>query len=150
MTKKINLPCNGSGGNKTIKKEADTITFETSGRCTFTGFNFTDGSGNPYCPPGFSNKTPSNGVGASVSLLLRRDGHSGRRLLLRIHHHRAGAGQRVGDHQKRLRIRRLPILAHSPQARVCMQNGYRSARKRDVKHACSYRLLRTTSANSLR
>ncbi len=67
MTKKINLPCNGSGGNKTIKKEADTITFETSGSCTFTGFNFTDGSGNPYCPPGFSNKTPSNGVGASVS-----------------------------------------------------------------------------------
>lgn len=45
MTKKINLPCNGSGGNKSIKKEADTITFETSGSCTFTGFNFTDGTG---------------------------------------------------------------------------------------------------------
>lgn len=67
MTKKVNLPCDGTGGNKTIKKEADTITFETSGSCTFTGFNFTGGSGDPYYPPGFSNKNPSNGVGASVS-----------------------------------------------------------------------------------
>jgi len=67
MTKKINLPCSGNGGNKSIKKEADTITFETSGSCTFTGFNFTGGSGNPYYPPGFSNKNPSDGVGACVS-----------------------------------------------------------------------------------
>jgi hypothetical protein len=67
MTKKVNLPCDGTGGNKTIRKEADTITFETSGSCTFTGFDFTGGSGSGYCPPGFSNKTPSNGVGASVS-----------------------------------------------------------------------------------
>ena len=73
-------------------------------------------------------------------LLLRRDGHSGRRLPLRIHHHRARAGQRVGDHQERLTIRRLLVLARGPQARVCMQNGYRSAQKRDVEHACSFRL----------
>lgn len=67
MAKKINLPCDGSGGNKTIKKELDTITFETSGNCTFTTFNFTGGTGNPYYPPGFSNKSPSDGVGATVS-----------------------------------------------------------------------------------
>ena len=67
MTKKISLPCNGSGGNKSIKKEADTITFETSGSCTFTGLNFTGGTGSPYYPPGFSNKNPADGVGASVS-----------------------------------------------------------------------------------
>jgi hypothetical protein len=67
MTKKINLPCNGNGGNNSIKKEADTITFETSGNCTFTEFNFTGGTGNPYYPPGFSNKSPLDGVGKSVS-----------------------------------------------------------------------------------
>jgi len=67
MSKKINLPCNGNGGNNTIKKEADTIKFETSGNCTFTSFDFTGGSGSPYYPPGFSNKEPSNGVGKSVS-----------------------------------------------------------------------------------
>jgi hypothetical protein len=67
MTKKINLPCDGNGGNKSIKKEADTITFETSGSCSFTSFNFTGGTTNPYYPAGFSNKTPSNGAGSSVS-----------------------------------------------------------------------------------
>jgi hypothetical protein len=67
MTKKVNLPCNGDGGNKSIPQSSDTIRFETSGSCTFTGFNFTGGSGNPYYPPGFSNRTPSDGVGSSVS-----------------------------------------------------------------------------------
>ena len=67
MTKKINLPCDGTGEIKKIRKEADTITFETSGSCTFTSFNFTGGSGDPYYPPGFSNKNPSDGVGSSVS-----------------------------------------------------------------------------------
>ena len=67
MTKKISLNCNGDGGNKSIKKEAETIMFVTSGNCGFTGFNFTGGTGDPYYPPGFSNKTPSDGVGASVS-----------------------------------------------------------------------------------
>ena len=33
----------------------------------FTGFNFSGGSGNRYYPAGFSNKTPSDGVAASVS-----------------------------------------------------------------------------------
>ena len=33
----------------------------------FTGFNFSGGSGNLYCTAGFSNKTPSDGVAASVS-----------------------------------------------------------------------------------
>jgi hypothetical protein len=67
MTKKINLPCNGDGGNKTIKAESETITFETSGSCNFTSFNFTGGTTDPYYPPGFSNKTPSDGAGPSVS-----------------------------------------------------------------------------------
>lgn len=67
MTKKINLPCDGDGGKKSIKKEADTITFETSGNCQFTSFDFTGGSGSPYYPPGFSNKDPSSGAGKSVS-----------------------------------------------------------------------------------
>jgi len=67
MSKKINLPCNGNGGSNSIKKEADTIIFATSGGCTFTGFNFTGGTGDPYYPPGFSNKSPINGVGAEVS-----------------------------------------------------------------------------------
>jgi hypothetical protein len=38
-----------------------------NGSCTFTSFNFTGGTGSPYYPPGFSNKVPLNGVGASVS-----------------------------------------------------------------------------------
>jgi hypothetical protein len=67
MAKKINLPCSGNGGTEKIPKASDTITFETSGNCTFTGFNFTGGTGDPYYPPGFSNKTPADGVGASVS-----------------------------------------------------------------------------------
>ncbi|MDH4105479.1 MAG: hypothetical protein OEV39_05110 [Gammaproteobacteria bacterium] len=67
MSKKINLPCNGNGGNNTIKAEADTITFATSGNCNFTGFNFEGGTTNPYYPPGFSNKNPLNGQGAEVS-----------------------------------------------------------------------------------
>jgi hypothetical protein len=67
MTRKVNLPCSGDGGNKKIEKKSDTITFETSGNCTFTGLNFTGGTVNPYYPPGFSNKNPADGVGASVS-----------------------------------------------------------------------------------
>jgi hypothetical protein len=67
MTKKINLPCSGDGGNKSIKQKSDTVKFETSGSCKFTSFNFTGGTGNPYYPPGFSNKTPSDGTGSSVS-----------------------------------------------------------------------------------
>ena len=67
MAKKINLPCDGNGGNQSIKKEAETIKFETSGNCEFTSFDFTGGSGSPYYPPGFSNKCPSDGAGASVS-----------------------------------------------------------------------------------
>ena len=43
------------------------MTFETSGSRMFTGLTFTGGTSSPYYPPGFSNKTSSNGVGASVS-----------------------------------------------------------------------------------
>ena len=67
MTKKINLPCDGDGGKKSIKKEVATIRFETSGSCQFTSVDFTGGSGSPYDPPGFSDKEPSNGAGKSVS-----------------------------------------------------------------------------------
>jgi hypothetical protein len=67
MTHKVHLPCNGSGGIKKIEKKSDKIEFEPKGSCTFTSFNFTGGTGSPYYPPGFSNKTPLNGVGASVT-----------------------------------------------------------------------------------
>jgi hypothetical protein len=67
MSKKINLPCNGDGGNNTIKAESDTIKFATSGNCQFTSFNFQGGTTEPYYPPGFSNKSPTNGQGAEVS-----------------------------------------------------------------------------------
>jgi hypothetical protein len=67
MTKKVHLKCNGSDQKKFITPAADTIEFVTNGSCKFTSFNFTGDSGNPYYPPGFSNKTPANGAGASVS-----------------------------------------------------------------------------------
>lgn len=70
MAKTIKLPCGGNGGTEKIPKAADTITFETNGNCTFTGFDFTPPAGNtddPYYPPGFSAKVPLDGVGASVS-----------------------------------------------------------------------------------
>jgi hypothetical protein len=63
MATRINLPCNGNGGNNNIAKVRDTITFGTSGNCTFTNFQFT--TNDP--PPGFSNKQPANGTGATVS-----------------------------------------------------------------------------------
>lgn len=63
MTARINVPCNGNGGTHTINKVADTITFGTSGNCQFLSFEFTPNDP----PPGFSNKTPSNGSGATVS-----------------------------------------------------------------------------------
>ena len=67
MTTKINLPCNGDGGNNNIKQQSDTITFATSGNCLFTSFNFQGGTTSPYYPPGFSDKNPVNGQGAEVS-----------------------------------------------------------------------------------
>ena len=69
MTKKINLPCNGNGGINGIgaKNVRDTITFATSGVCTFTSFNFVWSGADPYYPPGFSSKNPADGVGSEVS-----------------------------------------------------------------------------------
>jgi hypothetical protein len=63
MPARINLPCNGNGGTNNIAKIRETITFGTSGNCTFTSFQFSPNDP----PPGFSNKQPSNGVGATVS-----------------------------------------------------------------------------------
>jgi hypothetical protein len=63
MPTRINVPCNGNGGTHKIGKVADTITFGTSGNCTFTSFQFT-----PVDPaPGFSNRQPSSGGGATIS-----------------------------------------------------------------------------------
>jgi hypothetical protein len=63
MPTRINVPCNGNGGTHQISKVADTITFGTSGNCTFTSFQFT-----PVDPaPGFSNRQPSSGGGATIS-----------------------------------------------------------------------------------
>ena len=61
MTKKVHLKCLGGGQKKSITKAADTIEFVTNGSCKFTSFNFTG------VAPGFSNKNPANGAGASVS-----------------------------------------------------------------------------------
>jgi len=61
MTKKVHLKCSGGDQKKSITKAADTIEFVTNGSCKFTSFNFTGDS------PGFSNKTPASGAGASVS-----------------------------------------------------------------------------------
>ena len=107
MTKKINLPCNGDAKDKWIKKEADTITFETSGTCTFTGFNFTGGTGNPYYPPGFSNKTPSDGVGASVSYSYDGTAIPDGGYPFEYTTTAPSAGQRFGDHQERLMLLRI-------------------------------------------
>lgn len=63
MPARINVPCNGNGGTHTINKVADTITFGTSGNCTFTSFAFS-----PVDPaPGFSNRQPASGGGATIS-----------------------------------------------------------------------------------
>jgi hypothetical protein len=63
MPARINVPCNGNGGTHTVAKIPDKITFGTSGNCTFTSFQFV-----PVDPaPGFSNRQPATGGGATVS-----------------------------------------------------------------------------------
>jgi hypothetical protein len=63
---RFNVPCNGGdSGDHNIPKVRDTITFGTSGSCTFVGFDFV-GTGNPYYPPGFSNKQMASD-GSTVS-----------------------------------------------------------------------------------
>ena len=59
----------------------------------------------------FRTRLPATALVRAFPTLTGRDGHSGRRLPLRIHHHRARAGQRVGDHQERLMIRRWAAQA---------------------------------------
>jgi hypothetical protein len=63
MPARINVPCNGNGGTHKINKVPGTITFGTSGNCTFTSFQFT-----PVDPaPGFLNRQPPSGGGATIS-----------------------------------------------------------------------------------
>jgi len=63
MPARINVPCTGNGGTHTLSKVQNTITFGTSGNCTFKGFQFV-----PVDPPqGFSNRQPASGGGATVS-----------------------------------------------------------------------------------
>jgi hypothetical protein len=66
MTARINVPCNGNGGTHSVNKVADTITFGTSGKCSFISFGF-DGYPAPSYPPGFSNRQPPTGGGATIS-----------------------------------------------------------------------------------
>jgi hypothetical protein len=67
MTARINVHCTGNNGTIKITKVADTVTFGTSGNCTFTSFNFIDQNGKSYTPPGFSNRDPATGGGATIS-----------------------------------------------------------------------------------
>src|SRR5215467_8206197 len=63
MTARINVPCNGDNGTSTVAKVAEKITFGTSGNCKFINFQF-----EPVDPPpGFSNRQPVSGGGATVS-----------------------------------------------------------------------------------
>jgi hypothetical protein len=66
MPTRINVPCNGNGGTNSVNKIADTITFGTSGNCTFISFQF-NGYAPPNYPPGFSNRQPPSGGGATIS-----------------------------------------------------------------------------------
>jgi hypothetical protein len=66
MPTRINLPCDGDGGKHSVAKIKDTITFGTSGNCTFTSFQF-DGYAPPKFPQGFSNPQPPSGVGPTIS-----------------------------------------------------------------------------------
>jgi hypothetical protein len=63
MSARINVPCNGNGGTQTLNKVAETVTFGTSGNCTFVSFQFTPVDP----PPGFSNRQPATGGGATIS-----------------------------------------------------------------------------------
>ena len=63
MTARINVPCNGNGGTSKVNKVAETITFGTSGNCTFVNLQFTPVDP----PPGFSNRQPPTGGGATIS-----------------------------------------------------------------------------------
>ena len=67
MTARVNVPCTGNGGTSKINKVADTVTFGTSGNCTFTNFNFVDQNGRSWTPPGFTNRQPATGGGATIS-----------------------------------------------------------------------------------
>jgi hypothetical protein len=64
---RINLQCTGDSHSHGVPPVADTITFGTSGNCTFTNFGFVDGSGKAYTPPCFSNRDPPSGGGATIS-----------------------------------------------------------------------------------
>lgn len=66
MPRRINVPCNGNGGTSTVSKIPDTITFGTSGNCTFISFQFV-GYTPPSLAPGFSNRQPPSGGGATIS-----------------------------------------------------------------------------------
>ena len=63
MAARVNVPCNGNGGNNTVNRVPDKITFGTSGNCTFISFQFVPVDP----PPGFSNRQPASGGGATVS-----------------------------------------------------------------------------------
>jgi hypothetical protein len=63
MPARINVPCNGDGGTHSLAKAPDKITFGTSGNCMFVSFKF-EGV-DP--PPGFSNRQPASGGGATIS-----------------------------------------------------------------------------------
>jgi hypothetical protein len=64
MPARINVPCNGSsGGTHSVGKVPDKITFGTSGNCTYMSFQFVPVDP----PPGFSNRQPAGGGGATIS-----------------------------------------------------------------------------------
>lgn len=62
MATRINVPCNGNAGVVTVSKVNETITFGTSGNCTFINFSWDDPQ--PTC---FSNRNPATGGGATIS-----------------------------------------------------------------------------------
>jgi len=63
MPARINVPCSGNSGTHAVANIGDKITFGTSGNCTFIGFQFVPVDP----PPGFSNRSPASGGGATVS-----------------------------------------------------------------------------------
>jgi hypothetical protein len=63
MPTRINVPCSGNSGTHTVAKVSDKIIFGTSGNCTFISFQFVPVDP----PPGFANRQPASGGGATVS-----------------------------------------------------------------------------------
>lgn len=64
MPARINVPCqSGNSGTHSIGNGPNKITFGTSGNCKFISFKFVPVDP----PPGFSNRQPPSGGGATVS-----------------------------------------------------------------------------------